>query len=145
MWSGGFVSVWLFPWNKNIWTEMGNKEYTELPLERCFLWGLGRGSTTSAECLSWPLLIGPSQPRTDQTVKALMNFPSDSSSKKPLQGCHGDPRTLEVAWIPFHSARCECSSVTCGQGRRDSVSIPFSDQQDQLGSPPSLPPRSLRK
>lgn len=63
MWSGGFVSVWLFPWNKNIWTEMGNKEYTELLLERCFLWGLGWDSTMPAECLSWPLLIGPSQLR----------------------------------------------------------------------------------
>lgn len=86
---------------------------------------------------------GQANPGTRKTIKALMNVPSGSSSKGPSQGCHWDPRTLEVAVIPFHSAAWVCSSVTCGQRRRDSMSVPFSDWQDQLGGSPSLPPRSL--
>lgn len=148
MWSGGFVSVWMFLWNKNIWMEMGNKEHTVLLFKRCFLFWPEPGTRDWGSTAGYLQGVSPghhtqgqANPGTGQTIKTLMNVPSDSSSKRPSQGCHWNLRTLEVAFIPCHRDRI-CSSVTCGQRRRDSVSTPFSDQQGQLGSPPSQPPRS---
>lgn len=107
MWSGGFVSVWMFLWNKNIWMEMGNKEHTVLLFKRCFLFWPEPGTRDWGSTAGYLQGVSPghhtqgqANPGTGQTIKTLMNVPSDSSSKRPSQGCHWNLRTLEVAFIP---------------------------------------------